>query len=171
MQHFELARQAVADVHFDTALVCVGFGFSRARSPSRLGARSRIAFCTRASQFAPSFEACRLARCRALGQLVQHMQLRLRLPAPLARAADGRLPDSRGRCASSAAPAPPLTMSNQNPGTDSSRRGARRSSATARAATRYAAAAWSASAKTLSVPANGAHDVIEIELRRNARKR
>ncbi|CAJ3542911.1 Uncharacterised protein [Burkholderia pseudomallei] len=77
MQHLELPREAVAHVHFDAAL-----GGRLAERGLRLQIEDRVLHAREPRRRGIVRVARRIARRRALGQLVQHVQLRLRLPAP-----------------------------------------------------------------------------------------
>lgn len=77
MQHFKLARQAVAYVDFDAILnrQFVGVRFLAQLEDAVLHGGEPARFWILA-------ELARLAGCGALGQLMQHVQLRLSLTAP-----------------------------------------------------------------------------------------
>ncbi len=110
VQHFKLPRQAVADVNFDSALdrqfVRVGFRAQIENAVLHGGKPARLRVFG---------EVAGLARGGALGQLVQHVQLRLSLTAPLGKQRMARLPDSRvARRRRAPRTRPSLTTSNQN---------------------------------------------------------
>ncbi|ESS36727.1 hypothetical protein P355_1949 [Burkholderia cenocepacia KC-01] len=77
MQHLELARETVAHVHLDPPLDrrVADFGF-------RLQSEDRVLHAREPGGRGVLDETRRIARCGAFGQFVQHVQLRLRLPAP-----------------------------------------------------------------------------------------
>lgn len=78
VQHFELAREAVAHVHLDARL-----GGRRPQLRLGLQREHRVLDPREPGRRGIVDVQRRIARRRALGQLVQHVQLRLGLPAPL----------------------------------------------------------------------------------------